>query len=166
MTANISRTTGNKIAGLIGWLLICYATSFIGAIVSPGIASPEWYQALAKPSWTPPGWIFGPVWTTLYTLMGLAAWWIWKDFGWMEAAAGLRLFIIQLVFNAAWSWIFFRWHLLGWAAIEIIVLWALILATLRSFWRHNRWAGALLIPYLLWVSFAAALTFSIWQLNG
>jgi tryptophan-rich sensory protein len=125
----------------------------------------EWYFDLAKPSWTPPGWIFGPVWTLLYAMMGVAAWLVWKQTGFSRARAALSLFAIQLVLNGVWSWFFFGLHRPGLAFIDILALWVMILATTLAFWQHRPLAGALLIPYLAWVSFASALNFSIWWIN-
>lgn len=125
----------------------------------------EWYPALSKPSWNPPGWVFGPVWTGLYILMGIAAWRIWE----MPASASrnfaLWLYLGQLILNAAWSGIFFGLKNLGLAASEIGALLLLILATTVCFWRLNPVAGAMLIPYCIWVSFATALNFAIWRMN-
>ena len=113
----------------------------------------------------PPSAVFGPVWTALYALMGLAAWLVWRVGGFAAARGALTLFLVQLAVNALWSWLFFGWRLGGWALADIVVLWGLIAATLRAFWRIRPLAGALLVPYLLWVSFAGVLNFSIWQLN-
>lgn len=108
---------------------------------------------------------FGPVWTILYVLMGLAAWLVWREGGFRAAKPALTLFLVQLALNALWTWIFFAWQRGGLAFAEILLLWALIVATLISFWRIRPLAGALLVPYLLWVTFAAALTWSVWRLN-
>lgn len=123
-----------------------------------------WYQQIQKPSWNPPNWIFSPVWTTLYILMGIAAGIVWhsKEEGKSKA---LLLFVIQFLFNLAWSFIFFRQHEIGWALVEIITMLVLIIATTVSFYRINRLAGYLMIPYILWVSFATCLNAAIWMLN-
>jgi tryptophan-rich sensory protein len=97
--------------------------------------------------------------------MGIAAWLVWRVGGFRAAKSALTLFLVQLVLNALWSWLFFGWHHGGLAFVDILLLWALIVATLISFWRINPLAGALLVPYLLWVSFASALNYSVWQLN-
>jgi translocator protein len=134
----------------------------IGRLFAPG----EWFEQLAKPEWNPPGWVFGPVWTTLYILMGLAAWLVWEQHGFRGAArTALGLFIVHLLFNAAWSAIFFGLQAPGLAFAEIVLLWGMILALVVLFWRLRPLAGMLLVPYLAWVTFAAVLNFSIWQLN-
>lgn len=156
------RTLSRKkqLVGLIGWLLLAYIAAAIGAVAS--INAAEFYESLQQPAWAPPTWLFGPMWTTLYGLMGLAAWLAWREPG---AKPALRVFIIQLALNALWSWLFFVWQLGAIAFISVIVLWVLILITLVMFWRLNKVAGALLLPYLAWVSLASALTWSVWQLN-
>ncbi len=126
----------------------------------------EWYASLAKPSWNPPSSVFGPVWTILYLLMGVAAWMVWREAGFSGARRALTLFIVQLVLNALWSYLFFGLQQPMVAFIEIIVLWCAILATILAFWPVSRTAGALLIPYLCWVSFASALNYQLWRLNG
>ena len=123
----------------------------------------DWYAALSKPSWTPPPWVFGPVWTTLYAAMGVAAWRVWRRDGW---SVGVGLFLAQLAVNAAWSPVFFGWQQLGAALAVILVLAALIALTVRAFWRSDRLAGALLVPYLAWASFAACLNAALWRLNA
>ena len=149
--------------GLIGWLLVSFAASAIGAVAS--IKAQSFYGELTQPSWAPPGSVFGPVWTTLYTLMGIAAWLVWREGGFQKNKTALTLFLVQLVVNALWSWFFFAWHLGAYALIDLIVLWLLIVATLLAFWRVKALAGALLVPYLLWVSFAGFLNYAVWQLN-
>jgi tryptophan-rich sensory protein len=113
----------------------------------------------------PPPSIFGPVWTVLYALMGVSAWLVWQVGGFRAAKSTLILFLVQLALNALWSWLFFAWHLGAFAFIDILALWVSIVATLIAFWRIKSLAGALLLPYLLWVSFASALNYSVWQLN-
>lgn len=152
-----------QLIGLVVWLVLTFAASSIGAIAS--IQAKSFYSKLLQPSWAPPGWVFGPVWSILYTMMGIAAWLVWRSGGIKKNQTALGLFIVQLTFNALWSWLFFAWSLGGIAFGEIIMLWALILATLISFWKKSILAGALLVPYLLWVSFATALNYSLWQLN-
>lgn len=150
--------------GLIVILIVCLGAAGLGAIAT----TPEidgWYKTITKPSWNPPDWIFGPVWTTLYVMMAVAAWLVWRPAGFQAAAIPSTLFILQLALNIAWSWIFFGLNRPGWAFTEIILLWTAILATLITFWRRSRWAGALLVPYLAWVSFASVLNFTIWRLN-
>jgi translocator protein len=148
--------------GLIAWLLLVALAAWFGSQFAPG----AWYQALEKPPWTPPGWLFGPVWTILYAMMGVAAWLVWRERGFSGAPAALGLFLLQLVLNAAWSWLFFGLRRPDLAALEILILWAAIAATIVAFWRVRPLAGWLLVPYLLWVSFAAALNVAIWRLNA
>jgi len=122
----------------------------------------DWYAALHKPSWNPPPWIFGPAWTLLYTLMAVAAWMVWRKVGF---ARPLGLYFIQLALNASWTPVFFGAHALGWALLVIIAMWIAILATLLSFRIVSPLAGWLMVPYQLWVTFATALNFTLWQLN-
>ena len=152
-----------QIFALLGWLLVSFAASAVGAVAS--IQAKSFYGQLVQPSWAPSPGVFGPVWTTLYTLMGIAAWLVWRSGGFRQNQTALILFIVQLSLNALWSWVFFVWQSGALALADIIVLWILILATIVSFWRIRPLAGVLLIPYLLWVSFAAALNYSLWQLN-
>lgn len=157
------RHTGARAgAGLVGWLLVTFAAAAIGSRFMPG----EWYAALEKPPWTPPSAVFGPVWTALYVLMAVAAWLVWKRHGFAGARPALGLYLVQLAANAAWSWLFFGRRDIAAAFADIVVLWLLIAATLVLFRRRHATAGLLLVPYLLWVTFAAALNFRIWQLNG
>lgn len=152
-----------QIIGLVGWLVVCFATSAVGAVAS--IQAQSFYGELIQPSWAPPGSVFGPVWTTLFALMAIAAWLVWREGGFRKTRTALTLFLVQLVVNASWSWLFFAWHLGAYALIDLIVLWLLIVATLVSFWRVKPLAGVLLAPYLLWVSFAGFLNYAVWQLN-
>jgi len=151
-------------AGLVTFIVLCLGAGGLGAIATtPEI--PTWYQDLVKPSWNPPAYLFGPVWTALFVMMAIAGWLVWKPRGFTQAAVPLTLFGSQLVLNVAWSWIFFGAHQPGWAFLEIIVLWLAILATTASFFRSDKTAGWLMIPYLAWVSFASVLNFTIWRLN-
>ena len=149
--------------GLVGWLLVTLAAASIGAITSARAAS--FYGQLSKPAWAPPAWLFGPMWSALYILMAMAAWLVWRNHGFSGASLGLALFIVQLVANALWSWIFFVLHRGALAVAEIILLWLLILATILAFWPLYPLAALLLVPYLAWVSVAAALTLSLWRSN-
>lgn len=152
-----------RILGLAAWLAITFAAATIGAAAS--VRSAEFYTALEQPAWAPPPAVFGPVWSMLYALMAIAAWLVWERRGSVDVRVAISLFIVQLAANALWSWLFFAWHLGGAAFVEILVLWVLIAATAVSFWRVRPLAGVLLVPYLLWVSFAAFLNYSLWQLN-
>jgi len=153
----------NQFIGFIGWVVLCFAASAAGAIAS--ISARDFYAKLTQPEWAPPGWVFGPVWSVLFALMAIAAWLVWRDGGFTKHRGALTLFIIQLIPNVLWSWLFFAWNKGALAFADIIFLWILIAATVVSFWKINRLAGAMLIPYLLWVSFAACLNYSVWQLN-
>ncbi len=150
-----------SVAALVGWLVLCFAAATFGAQFMPG----AWYAALNKPTWNPPNWIFGPVWTALYTMMAVAAWLVWRRGGFAANAFPLSLFLLQLLFNAIWSWLFFGLKNPALAFAEIVLLWLGIGATLAAFWRLQRPAAWLLVPYLAWVSFAAVLNFTLWQLN-
>jgi len=152
-----------QIIGLIVWLAISFVASGVGAMAS--IRAAPFYGQLVQPSWAPPPSVFGPVWTILYALMGIAAWLVWRADSLRATRAALSLFLLQLAVNALWTWLFFAWNQGALAFADIVLLWLLIVATLVSFWRIRPLAGALLIPYLLWVSFAAALNLSLWQLN-
>ncbi len=152
----------NKWLALAAFILLC-----IGVAVLAGYATTQsvttWYPTLNKPDWTPPSWLFGPVWTVLYVMMALAAWLIWQHKP--VARTAMTLFFIQLILNLLWSFAFFgaRSPFLG--LINILVLWLAIAATIVAFNRSSRSAAMLLIPYFCWVSFATALNFTIWQLN-
>lgn len=146
---------------LAGWLLLCFTAASMGGLFMPG----EWYASLKKPSWNPPGWIFGPVWTALYTMMALAAWLVWRQGGWRKQRKPLLIFLAQLALNALWTPLFFGLHRPGLAFAEIVLLWLAIAATVTAFRPVSRVAAWLLAPYLAWVSFAAALNFTLWRLN-
>ena len=152
-----------QIIGLVVWLAISFVAAAIGSAASlqPG----SFYTQLVRPDWAPPPDLFGPVWTVLYALMGIAAWLVWRIRGFRAARTALTLFLVQLALNALWSWLFFGWRQGAFSFGDIVLLWVLIVATIIAFWRIRTLAGALLIPYLLWVSFATALNYSIWQLN-
>ena len=152
-----------QILGLVVWLLVTFVAAAIGGMAS--VQAGPFYMELARPDWAPPPTLFGPVWTVLYVMMGLAAWVVWRRGGFRASPAALTLFLIQLSLNALWTWLFFQWRLGLPAFVEILLLWAFIAATLVAFWRISKPAGALLVPYLAWVSFAAVLNYSLWQLN-
>ncbi len=128
-------------------------------------AIPTWYAALAKPSFNPPNQVFGPVWTLLYALMAIAAWLVWKQPDSKLRRAGLIWFGIQLALNFLWSFVFFRYHQLGLAMVEIAFLWLAVAGTTAIFFRTSKAAGWMFVPYLAWVSFASVLNFAIWRLN-
>src|SRR5512142_2494391 len=148
-----------QLVGLLGWLLAAFAAGAVGAVASVDAAS--FYAQLSKPSWAPPARVFGPVWSALYALMGVAAWLVWRSPG--SRGMALGLFGAQLAGSALWSWLFFAWHRGGLAAVEVLVLLALIVATVVAFWRASRPAALLLVPYLLWVTFASVLTWAVWR---
>jgi tryptophan-rich sensory protein len=153
------------IVGLIIAIAIPLAVGAVGGIATSSSVS-TWYPTLAKPAWTPPSWLFGPVWTLLYILMGVAAWLVWrKGIDAPGVRGALILFGVQLLFNLAWSVVFFGLRRTGWALVEIVATWVLILATLIVFFRLRPLAGWLLVPYQLWVTFATALNAAIWWLN-
>lgn len=155
----------NNFWKLILSVLICLSAGFIGSIfTTPSI--PSWYATLDKPSFNPPNWLFAPVWTTLFILMGIAVFLIWrKGLKKKEVKNALLIFLFQLIFNTLWSFLFFKFHSPFWALVDIAVLWVLILLSLVKFWKINKAAGMLLIPYLLWVSFASILNYFIYKLN-
>lgn len=156
-------TKQKQAVGLAGWLILSFIAAAIGGAAS--VQAGPFYGQLVRPEWAPPGSVFGPVWTVLYVLMGVAAWLVWRVGGFRAARTALTLFLVQLALNALWSWLFFGWHRGALAFAEVLVLWAFIAATLIAFWRIRPLAGVLLVPYLLWVTFASALTYSVWQLN-
>ena len=155
--------SAKQIVGLAGWLFVSFIAAAAGGAAS--VQAGPFYAQLMRPDWAPPASVFGPVWTVLYALMGIAAWLVWRVGGFRAARFALTLFLVQLAVNALWSWLFFGWHRGALAFADILLLWVLIVATLMAFWRRSRFAGALLIPYLLWVTFASALNYSVWQLN-
>lgn len=152
----------HSLLGLGAWLACCFAAAVIGSLFLPG----EWYAGLEKPAWNPPSWVFGPVWTTLYAMMGIAAWLVWMRGGFASKRPALSLFILQLFFNTLWSPLFFGLQNPGLAFLDLVFLGFSLLATTIAFWKARPLAGALLIPYLIWVTFAGALNFTIWQLNS
>jgi translocator protein len=160
-----SRQKPRSVLALFVFLGVCLGAGGLGAVAT----TPEidgWYRTLAKPEWNPPNEVFGPVWTALFVLMAIAGWLVWQKEHSGPRRVGLILFGLQLALNVAWSWIFFALHQPEWAVIEIVLLWLAIFATLVVFLRQSRPAGALLVPYLTWVTFAAGLNFAIWRLNA
>jgi benzodiazapine receptor len=155
-----------EILKLVMSIVICQLAGVIGSIfTTPAI--PTWYASLEKPSFTPPNWVFSPVWIALFVLMGIAAFLVWnKGLSDKEVKIALSIFVAQLILNVLWSAMFFglRSPLAGF--IEIVILWIVILLTILYFLKVSKMAGILLVPYILWVSFAAVLNFSIWRLNA
>ena len=149
-------------------LLVCLALSFSAAAVG-GLASAQsgaFYAQLTRPAWAPPASVFGPVWTVLYIMIALAAWLAWSARGANPVWLPATLFVLQLAANALWTWLFFAWRLGMWSFMEIVVLWILIAATIAAFWQIRPLAGILLVPYLAWVTLAAAVNFALWRLNS
>ncbi len=153
----------HELFGLVGWLVVAFLAAGIGA--APTVSAGPFYLRLARSPWASPPSVFGPVSTLLYAAMAIAAWLVWREGGFGAAGGALSLFLFQLAFNALWSWLFFGWHRGALALADSLLLWTLIAATLVAFWRVRPPAGALLVPYLLWVTFAAWLNYAIWQLN-
>ena len=156
---SLTRTALQSCMALAGFI----ALAFIAPLLSAGLNTGTWYHTLSLPAWAPPGWLFGPVWTALYVLMGIAAWGVWRRRGWTTP---LKLWLIQLALNAAWTPLFFALHLPGLAFAELVVLWLAIMATLYAFGQVESWSAWLLTPYLAWVTFAAVLNYEIWRLNS
>lgn len=151
------------LAGLALWIGVTAAAAAVGGAAS--VQSPAFYAQLARPSWAPPAAIFGPVWTLLYLLMAVAAFLVWRERGRLGTRGALALYVVQLALNAVWTWLFFAWRNGALAFADIIVLLAFIVATVVAFWRIRPLAGALLLPYLAWTTFATALTWTIWRAN-
>ena len=160
---NQTMSTRHQFIGLVGWLLVTFVAAAIGTVASLDAGS--FYAELNRPGWAPPAWLFAPAWTILYVLMGVAAWLVWRRHGFGAGRTALILFLVQLAANALWTWLFFAWRQGAGAFAEILVLWALIVATIASFGRLNVPAAWLMVPYLAWVTFATALTLSVWRLN-
>lgn len=146
-------------------IVICELAGIIGSVFSYS-AIPTWYSTLTKPALNPPSWVFGPVWTTLYALMGIAVFLIWKQ-GWNrnDVKKALKVFALQLILNASWSVVFFGLENPGLAFVNIALMWLAIIWTMTLFYKISRPAMWLLVPYILWVSFASYLNYSIWMLN-
>ena len=149
---------------LIASLIICQSAGFLGSIfTTPAI--PGWYAGLEKPTFNPPNWIFSPVWIFLYLLMGVTLYLLWQNLPKIEAKTALAFFAVQLALNILWSVIFFGFKLPVVAFIEIIILWIFILLTMIKSAKVSKAAVYLLLPYILWVNFAAVLNFFLWRLN-
>lgn len=162
MTAAAPALRRNPWLVLAGLIVLCLAVGSIGGFATqPSIDS--WYRTIAKPDWTPPDWVFGPVWTVLYIMMAVAAWLVWKTGDRVRPA--MALFGVQLAFNLLWSLLFFGARSPGLALIEVVFLWGSVLLTMLAFFGRQSTAGWLFVPYLAWVSFAAVLNFAIWSMN-
>jgi len=154
-----------ELCALLIALAACYGAAAIGAIFSVQGVS-DWYANLVKPSWTPPPWLFAPVWTILYGMMAVAAWTVWRRPDGRSTKWAMAIFAVQLAFNAAWSPLFFGARSPAWAFADIVLLWIALAATIGLFFKRSMVAGWLLVPYILWVSFASALNLAIWRLNS
>ena len=152
-----------KLMRLTICIAACFGAAWLGSLVTIPALKP-WYAALSKPRWTPPNWLFGPVWTILFLVMAFAAWLVWRQSG--LKAVPMQLFLLQLLLNVAWSLLFFRLRSPGAAFVEIVLLWSGILLTTITFRSAVALAAWLMIPYLMWVTFAAALNFKVWRLNS
>lgn len=159
-----THTGSSQWVGVAVSVALCFAAAGLAShFTRPAI--PTWYEHLRKPAFTPPSWLFGPVWTLLYLSMAVAAWLVWRERGCGGVWTALALFLVQLALNALWSYLFFGLRSPAAALAEIILLWVAIFATVLAFWRISHAAGWLLWPYLLWVAFAGFLNLSIWRLN-
>ncbi len=151
----------SEIFVLIGFVLGTFMAGITGALFKPG----EWYERLNKPSWRPPNRLFAPVWSLLYLTIGVSGWLVWREHGFRDAVGPFTAFTVQLILNAGWSAIFFGLRRIDFALLEIILLWLSVLTTVALFFFLNKMAAFLLVPYLVWVSFAVLLNFSVWRLN-
>ncbi len=160
----MERSLPSRILKLVVAIAVCEAAGVLGSLFTiPKI--PTWYQTLTLPSFAPPSWVFGPVWVTLYLLMGVALFRIWEERPHAPISGAVLVFAVQLVVNVLWSYLFFGLESPLYGLVAIIILWALILLTIREFYRISRPAAYLLIPYIIWVSLAGVLNFAIWTLN-
>ncbi|MBU3665372.1 MAG: tryptophan-rich sensory protein [Chthoniobacterales bacterium] len=147
---------------LVAWLALTFCAALTGIFIQPA----GYYDELVKPAWSPPAWVFGPVWTVLYIMMAVAAWLVWQCGGWRKQSRPLGIYLVQLALNALWTPLFFGLRSPGLAFAEILVLCIFVILTLRAFFRVRPVAGWLLAPYGLWTGFAAALNFAIWRLQA
>lgn len=162
---NQEHTTGpgsGQYLALAVFVILCFAVAATGGLFPPG----AWYRSLTRPAFAPPNWVFGPVWTVLYLMMAVSGWLVWRTPTGTARTRALFAFGVQLVLNGIWSALFFGWHRPGLALVEIIVLWLSILVTALLFRRLSVTAAMMLVPYLMWVSFAAVLNFGFWSLNS
>ncbi len=151
-------------AGLGAFLALCLGVGALGGFATAQSVG-TWYQGLAKPPFNPPDWVFAPVWTTLYVLIAVAGWRVWRARGLAGARVAMAVYAAQLALNLAWSWLFFGGRMIGAAMAEIVALLAAIVTNALLFWRIDRVAGWLLAPYAAWVAFACLLNFALWRLN-
>lgn len=165
MNPSTKPSTSIQLVWLLAFIAVCFASAGLGAAATSTSVG-GWYQTLAKPSWNPPDWLFGPVWSVLYLMMAVAAWLVWRVHGWRAARPALTWFSIQLALNVTWSFLFFGLHRPGLAFAEIVALWLSIAATCLAFREKSVTAALLLVPYLAWTSFAVILNFTLWRLNS
>ena len=151
----------NSIIILLGFAATCFLAASPGAVFRPG----EWYERLAKPKWRPPNWLFAPVWSVLYLMIAVSGWLVWRVAGFSAAVFPLSIYAISLALNGAWSGFFFGLHRPDLAFFEVILLWVSIVATIVTFYPIEQYSALLLLPYLIWVTFAAMLNLAIWRLN-
>lgn len=156
-------TLPSRALGLAAFCLAAVAAAVTGSLSA--VSASDQYQDLVQPTWAPPPFLFGPVWTVLYALIAVSGWLVWRRSGWSGARTALSVYAVQLVLNALWTPLFFGAGLFGLAFAEIVLLWVAIVATVVLFARHSRPAAALLVPYVAWVTFAGALNLAIWTLN-
>jgi len=147
--------------GLAFWVVLTFSVAALASQFEPG----EWYTNIAKPTWTPPGWLFGPVWGILYFSMSVSAWLVWRRRHKTAVSRPLTFYFAQLATNGMWSWLFFGRQWTGLALIDLFALVILVAITVVTFLRVSKTAGLMLLPYLLWITFAAALNFQIWRMN-
>lgn len=152
-----------QVLSLAGWLAIAFVVAAIGSVAS--INAVDFYGQLHQPAWAPPAWVFGPVWTFLFVLIGVAGWLVWRVRPRLRVTPAVWVYGLQLAANALWSWLFFGWHLGAAASVEVVLLWGLIGWNIVCFWPLQRLAALLLVPYFAWVSFAVVLTWWIWLHN-
>jgi benzodiazapine receptor len=165
--ATTTESGSNLVRGLAlaGFLAACFGAAAIGSVWTNSSLD-AWYPALAKPSWNPPGWVFGPVWTALYLMMAVAGWLAWLRGAPPPGVVVWSWYFGQLILNMLWSGIFFGLQQPGWAAVEIVLLWLAIAGTIAVFRRRSTAAAWLLVPYLAWVTFATMLNFTLWRMNA
>ncbi len=146
---------------LLGFIAACFLAASPGAVFRPG----EWYERLAKPTWRPPNWVFAPVWSVLYLMIAVSGWLVWRGAGFSAAAFPLSIYAISLGLNGAWSSFFFGLRRPDLAFLDVVLLWVSIIATIIIFYPIEQFSALLLLPYLIWVTFAAMLNFAIWRMN-
>lgn len=164
LTASPRPSATRSVVALVLFIAISFVVAGAGSLATFQNVD-GWYADADKAFWTPPNIVFGPVWTVLYLSMAVAAWLVWRRHGWQGARWALSLYGVQLVANALWSWLFFGWRLGYWAFADVVLLWLLIAATVAAFFTRHRGAALLLLPYWAWVSFATALTWTVWRAN-